>query len=111
MKFYTFQGLLLSAVAAAPSNEYILSPSSRTVSPVSIYQVGGNVDNATPLVTSGSTSVAFVGEGAYVTLDFGKNIAGTVNFQVDSVTGSDEAIGFTFTESSTYISAETCDAT
>jgi hypothetical protein len=111
MKLSTLLCVLISAVAADSSNEYILAPSSRTLSPESVYQTGGNVENALLLVTPGNSSVTFAGDNAYVTLDFGKNIAGTVSFQVESVSGPDEAIGFTFTESSTYISAETCDAT
>ena len=106
--------LFASAAAKVPFHEYILAPTSRTISPVSVYQTGGNVENAAALLTidpqDSQSSTSFVGSGSYVTLDFGKNIAGRVSFYVDDVAGSGEDIGFTFTESSMYISAEHCDA-
>ncbi|KAI0465648.1 alpha-L-rhamnosidase [Xylaria cf. heliscus] len=108
--------LFAYVVAQVPFSEYILAPSSRVVGPVSIYEIGGNVENAAALLTTSAptsynySSTKFVGSGSYITLDFGKNIAGRVSFQVDAVSGSNESIGFTFTESSAYISAELCDA-
>ncbi|KAJ0107469.1 hypothetical protein J7T55_007658 [Diaporthe amygdali] len=108
--------LLAAAAAQVPFHEYVLAPNSRVISPVSIYQAGGNVENAAGLLnTRGSTlqdshSTSFSGNGSYVTLDFGKNVAGRVAFQVDAVSGSTDSIGFTFSESSMYISAQFCDA-
>ncbi|KAH6658223.1 Six-hairpin glycosidase-like protein [Truncatella angustata] len=105
--------LALATLAAADVQygEYILAPSSRTLAPASVYQTGGDVEGFDALVDPASqASTTLDGEG-YVTLDFGKNIAGTVSFQVDTLEGDDEAIGFTFTESSEWISAEYCDAT
>lgn len=107
---------LAGAAAQVPFHEYILAPSSRVVSPVSIYQTGGNVGNAAALLTTsgsalqGNESTSFAGNGSYVTLDFGKNVAGRVAFDVDAVSGSSDSIGFTFSESSMYISAQFCDA-
>lgn len=106
----------MAATAQVPFQEYILAPTSRAISPVSIYQTGGSVENAAALLTTsesalhGNQSTSFAGNGSYVTLDFGKNIAGRVSFQVDAVTGSSDSIGFTFSESSMYISAQFCDA-
>lgn len=107
------QGTLLGVAAAdVQFGEYILAPSSRTLSPVSVYQIGGEVQDAAALVDPSScSSTVLDGEGSYVTLDFGRNIAGTISFQVDTLEGDNEAIGFTFTESNMWISAETCDAT
>ncbi|KAF7536154.1 hypothetical protein G7054_g4783 [Neopestalotiopsis clavispora] len=108
--------LLRAAAAQIPYQEYVLAPTSRVVYPVSIYQSGGNVENAAALLTSefgqnqSTQSTTFTGNGSYVTLDFGKNIAGRVSFQVDSVSGASDSIGFTFSESSDYISAQYCDA-
>ncbi|KAK2595734.1 hypothetical protein N8I77_013759 [Diaporthe amygdali] len=118
MKFFFHAPLILLAADAAqfPFDEYILAPISRVISPVSIYQTGGNVENAAALLTSsrsalqGHHSTSFAGNGSYVTLDFGKNVAGRVAFQVDAVSGSSDSIGFTFSESSMYISAQFCDA-
>jgi hypothetical protein len=104
--------LALAAAAEVQFSEYILAPSSRVLTPASVYQTGGDVQGADGLVDSASaSSTTFNGENTYITLDFGKNIGGTVSFQVDSMEGDNEAIGFTFTESSEWISAEHCDAT
>lgn len=108
--------LLVAAAAQVPFHEYILAPTSRVISPVSIYQTGGNVENGAALLTTSMStlqsnqSTSFAGNGSYVTLDFGKNIAGRFAFQVDAVTGPSDSIGFTFSESSMYISAQFCDA-
>lgn len=108
--------LLAAAATRVPFHEYILAPTSRIISPASIYETGGNVENAAALLTNsaaksqGNQSTSFAGNGSYVTLDFGKNIAGRVGFNVDAVSGSSDSIGFTFSESSMYISAQYCDA-
>lgn len=100
------------ASAEAAYSQYILSPSSRTIRPESIYQTSDNFQDAANLVDpTGESAVTFTGSGSYITVDFGKNIAGFASFQVEAVEGTDEAIGLTFTESSSYISAATCDAT
>lgn len=96
---------------AAPYSEYILAPKSRTVRPESVYNVNGTVNNAEALIGSGgSSSASFQGASA-VTYDFGLNTAGIVSFTVDSVSGNDEFIGISFTESSLWINSEGCDAT
>ncbi|KAL9062352.1 MAG: hypothetical protein Q9157_008997 [Trypethelium eluteriae] len=46
-----------------------------------------------------------------VTYDFGKNVEGIVSFDVDSVNGTGQYIGITFTESSLWISPDSCDGT
>ncbi|KAI1360083.1 alpha-L-rhamnosidase [Xylaria arbuscula] len=113
---YLQWALLTSAAADIPYQEYILAPTTRILSPVSIYQTGGDVQNAAALLNSNELGVqcngstTFSGNGSYVTLDFGKNIAGGVSFHVDAVSGSNDSIGFTFSESSMYISAQYCDA-
>lgn len=105
-----------AAAAEVPFSEYILAPKSRIISPVSIYQTGGNVKNAAGLLITSAPeqqsnqSTSFAGNGSFVTLDFGKNIAGRVGFNVDAVSGLSDSIGFTFSESSMYISAQYCDA-
>jgi hypothetical protein len=107
--------LLATAATQVPFHEYVLAPTSRVVRPVSIYKTGDNVGNAAALLKNSATSsqsnqsTSFAGNGSYVTLDFGKNIAGRVSFQVDAVSGSSDSIGFTFSESSMYISAQHCD--
>lgn len=108
----TIETLLIARqVLAVPYSEYILAPKSRTVRPASVYNVNGTVANAEALTEEGSDSPAtFNGESA-VTYDFGLNTAGIVSFTVDSVSGSSEFIGVSFTESSLWINSEGCDAT
>lgn len=104
--------LVVLAAAEVQFSEYILASSSRTIRPVSVRQTGGDVQAADALVDlTSQSSATFNGPDSYVTLDFGKNIAGSVGFQIDSLEGDDEDIGITFTESSEWISAEYCDAT
>ena len=66
------QLVLLPAVAyAARYEQYILAPSSRTLHPVSVYQVNGSVSNADSLTGDSSGNAVFQGQSA-VTYDFGK---------------------------------------
>jgi hypothetical protein len=105
-------GIIFSALAGlalgVPYSQYILTPRSRTIIPVSVYNVNGTVDNVGALTSSGVAT--FQGPSA-VTYDFGKNIAGIVSFNVSSVEGYGQYIGISFTESSLWINSEGCDAT
>ena len=100
--------LLISSVFAVPYTEYILTPTSRTVYPVSVYNVNGTVDNAEAVTSNGVAT--FRGQSA-MTYDFGKNIGGIVSFNVSAIEGQNQHIGVSFTESSLWISSEGCDAT
>lgn len=103
--------LLLGSAYAVPYSEYILAPSSRTVNPVSVYNVNGTVDNAEGLLNGVNGTAAFSPASA-VTFDFGKNIAGQVSVVVPaSSAASDAVIWLTFTESSMWISGNGSDAT
>lgn len=108
---------LLATAASVPYSEYILAPSSRTLTAPTVHEVNGTVQNAEALITASTSSrtsnssAIFVGANSSVTLDFGKNIAGNVRFQVDAVSGSNEYISIGFTESSMWISPDKCDAT
>lgn len=107
--------LLLSLTAAAASaakyEEYILAPASRTLHPVSVWQgkINGTVTGVDSLAGDGVGSATFQDKSA-VTYDFGKNIAGLVTLQIGQ-TDPDQFIGFTFSESSLWISGEGSDAT
>lgn len=94
-----------------PYSEYILAPSSRTVFPVSVYNINGTVDNAEGLL-NGANSTATFSAASAVTYDFGKNIAGQVSLVAgDSVYSPDAVIGLTYTESSFWIAGFASDAT
>ncbi|PNS15835.1 hypothetical protein CAC42_4287 [Sphaceloma murrayae] len=102
---------LLTAAGAAKYEEYILAPSSRTLHPVSIWQgkINGTVLGAESIAGDGPGSATFQDTSA-VTYDFGKNIAGLVTLQIGA-TDPDQFIGFTYSESSLWISGEGSDAT
>lgn len=94
--------LSLRAVQAVPYSDYILTPTSRTIRPISVYGVNGTVQNAQALTMS--NGIALFSGASAVTYDFGKNIGGLVSFNVTDATGSADYIGITFTESSLWIS-------
>ncbi|KAL9107173.1 MAG: hypothetical protein Q9227_007873 [Pyrenula ochraceoflavens] len=103
--------VLLRTVLAVKYSQYILAPSSRTITPASVYNINGTVQNAkaqTATVGNGSTTFQDV---SAVTYDMGKNIAGIVSFNVDTVNGDNQFIGVSFTESSLWINSDGCDAT
>ncbi|KAH8750512.1 alpha-L-rhamnosidase A precursor [Diaporthe sp. PMI_573] len=107
--------LLFGAAHAIPFSEYILAPSSRTVYPVAVYQVGGTVDNAEGLVGGADTTVTISGTSAgaqnsSVTLDFGRNIAGQVSLTSPGAGDPSSAIWLTFSESSMWVSSYGSDA-
>ncbi len=62
---------LASPASAAQYEQYILAPSSRTLHPVSVYQVNGSVTNAASLTGDAVGSGVFQDVSA-VTYDFGK---------------------------------------
>jgi hypothetical protein len=103
---------LSGSVSATKFSEYILAPTYRSITPQAVYAVNGNVQNADALNTGvhNPEGVIFTGVNSSIILDFGKNIGGTVNFNVRSVLGDDEYIGFSFTESSLWISPYQCDS-
>jgi hypothetical protein len=98
------------AQAQVPYTEYVLTPRSRILRPASVYNINGTVSNAEQLTTGTTAATTFVGQSA-VTYDFGKNVAGLVSFNVSDVSGQNDYIGISFTESSLWISSEGCDAT
>jgi hypothetical protein len=102
--------LLSPTALAVPYAEYILAPSQRDLSPVSVYRTNGTVTNAAGVTTSGSGSTTFNSVSA-VTYDYSKNIGGLVSFVVSSSSDSDQYIGISFTESSMWISPHGSDAT
>lgn len=71
MKLTNHLVLLPVLVSAARYEQYILAPSSRTLYPVSVYQVNGSVSNAESLIGDSSGNAVFQGPSA-VTYDFGK---------------------------------------
>lgn len=103
--------LLLGTAHSVPYSEYILAPSSRTVNPVSVYNVNGTVNNAEGLLDGVNGTATFSAASA-VTFDFGKNIAGQVSVVAGgSAYSPDAVVWLTFTESNLWINGNGSDAT
>lgn len=100
---------LFSAALAVPYEEYILAPGTRTLRPVSVYQVNGTVTDAEALTGDEPNGAVFDGPSG-VTFDYGKNIAGLVYLTIGE-TDPDQYISITFSESSLWISGERSDGT
>ncbi|OBT42465.1 hypothetical protein VE00_07936 [Pseudogymnoascus sp. WSF 3629] len=98
-------------VSAVKFQEYILAPSDRNVQCRDLLNTTNKVENPGALCTASENSdgTTFTGNSA-ITIDFGKNVAGTVQFNVKSVSGDAEFIGFTFTESNMWISTTLSDS-
>ncbi|KAF2099876.1 alpha-L-rhamnosidase [Rhizodiscina lignyota] len=95
---------------ATKYNQYILMPSSRTLSLVTVFNSTGTVSGASSVTGGKSGSLTFDGISS-VTFDYEKNIAGVVSVEVTKSSGSDQRIGVTFSESSEWISNEHSDTT
>ncbi|KAL4146718.1 hypothetical protein PRNP1_012582 [Phytophthora ramorum] len=88
-----------SGNAAAPWEQYIQSPASRDIEPVSIYGSSGSV-NVSDLTASLS------GNGSTVTYDFGQQVTGFITLQFGSGTTSNSQLGVAFSENAEYIGIE-----
>jgi hypothetical protein len=111
MRFLLYATALGSTALAIPYSEYILAPSHRDLSPVTVYNVNGTVSNAAGVTTSGSGETTFSDKSG-VTYDYTRNIGGLVSFAVSSVSSDkDQYIGISYSESSLWISSEGSDAT
>lgn len=109
--FVLFPIALTSLVEAYPYEEYILAPATRDVRPVAVHGTNGNVSNEGGfLFSQDPTPVVFTGTESWVTLDFGINLGGNVQFVVESLSGDGEFLDFAFTESPLFIRPDKCDA-
>jgi hypothetical protein len=103
--------LLLTAKAGAdgafslptkgPWDQYNLAPSSRTLAPVAVYATHGTVENPGNLLVGKPTRL--MGNGSYVTLDFGKEVGGIGTLRFAAASDSNQTVGLAFTESSLYV--------
>ena len=90
---------VLAILVAAPSagqtevwDQYNLAPASRMVSPVSVFKTNGNVINPGNVLIGQATAI--VGSGAYITLDFGKEVGGYITL---TFTAAANAVPGTYT--------------
>ena len=89
------------AIAATPGDAYILAPRTRTLSPVAIHSTHGTTQNAGSVITGGAALI--LGQGSYITLDFGKEVGGLVTLQFAAASSTGESVGLAFTESPEYV--------
>ncbi|PPJ53067.1 hypothetical protein CBER1_11478 [Cercospora berteroae] len=98
-----------AGLATAKYDEYILAPRSRTISPRSVYQVNGTVEDAESLLVGGEGGATLTDDST-VTYDFGINIGGITTLVIGDV-DPDQYIGITYSESSLWITREGSDGT
>jgi len=102
---------LLNFVDATKYKQYILAPKQRNLKPIAVHSINGDVRNANTLLSHGQKrSATTFGANSSLTLDFGRNVAGTVQFNVRHSSGPNEFVGVSFTESSMWISPFHCDS-
>lgn len=102
---------VLAMLAAASTNgqaevwdQYNLAPASRTVSPASVFKTNGNVVNPANVLTGQATAI--VGTGAYITLDFGKEVGGYITLTFTAASDANQSVGLAFSESSLYVGVD-----
>jgi hypothetical protein len=77
-----------------------LSPSSRTLRPVSIFSTHGQVLSPNAILSGGS--IVLQGQGSYLVFDFGKEVGGIVSVQFGSASDGTQSLSMAFSESSLY---------
>jgi hypothetical protein len=91
----------LTSIATAstdqPWEQYILSPSFRSVPPSSVYRITGNATTS----GYGSNLTLFMSPGSHISLDFGIEIAGHISFQLNSK--STQPFSLAFSESPQFV--------
>lgn len=92
-----------SGHGSAPWKRYVLSPSSRTVRPVAVYNTSGDVTDPAAVLQGQKTTLS--GAGSYVTLDFGKEVGGLTTLHFAGSDGAQQ-VGLAFNESSAYVTTD-----
>ncbi|GAA4495836.1 alpha-L-rhamnosidase C-terminal domain-containing protein [Actinoallomurus oryzae] len=100
-------GTPAKASAARPWDAYNLSPKTRTVRPVAVYNTNGTVTDPSAVLKGGRTRIS--GNGSYVTLDFGKDVGGLVSLHFAASDGA-QRVGLAFNESSDYVADVVSDS-
>ena len=99
----------VSQAAWQAAQQYNPAPTSRTVRPVSVQSTRGDVTGAEGLAASGHP-VTLRGTNAYVVLDFGTEVGGTISLRFTGVSDSAQKLGVAFSESSDYLDFSTLPA-
>jgi hypothetical protein len=90
-----------ATAAVNPCSGDNLSPSSRTLAPVSVFTTSGTVTNPANVLTGGDTRLT--GSGSAVTLDFGKDVGGLVTLHFAGSSDAGQSVGLAFSESSAFV--------
>ncbi|CAK5265870.1 unnamed protein product [Mycena citricolor] len=95
---------LCNAVApSGPWDAFNYAPASKTVRPVSVRTVSGQVAGASGLVASPDAQATFQTSGSYVVLDWGKEVGGILSLTINNATKLSQ-FSLSFTESAEFIS-------
>jgi hypothetical protein len=83
------------------SDKYNYAPASRTIAPKSVYGMNGSIVNPNNVLTGDATAI--VGKGAYLVLDFGKEVGGIITLTFAAASDANQSVGLAFSESSLYV--------
>jgi Bacterial alpha-L-rhamnosidase 6 hairpin glycosidase domain len=82
------------------SAKYNYAPATRTVHPVAVFKTNGSVVNAQNVLNGDATAIT--GNGAYIVLDFGKEVGGIITLTFAAASDASQSVGLAFSESATY---------
>jgi hypothetical protein len=87
-------------IPATPEVDYNLSPFSRTLAPVAVERIQGEVSSSDGILTGGTTTIK--GMGSYIVLDFGKEVGGITSLQFGAASDSAQSVFLAYSESVLY---------
>ncbi|KAJ7754100.1 glycoside hydrolase family 78 protein, partial [Mycena metata] len=113
MLMYLHSLVLAAPLCAAlapkgPWDAFNYAPASKTVRPVSVRTVSGDVRGAQGLVQNPTAQATFSGNSSFVVLDWGKEVGGILSMTIDRATPSSQ-FSLSFTESAEFISPDHSD--
>ncbi|KIK50530.1 glycoside hydrolase family 78 protein [Collybiopsis luxurians FD-317 M1] len=88
---------------AGPWDAFNFAPKTRTVYAASIRHAEPSVSGSGNLLEPNGSSTVLSEKGAWVTLDFGKEVGGLISMNFDSINSSSSSISLAFTESPMFI--------
>ncbi|MGB6727771.1 MAG: trehalase family glycosidase [Terracidiphilus sp.] len=79
------------------NSDYNLSPSSRTLTPVTVVETHGQVMSPNAVLSGGAAVLR--GQGSYLVFDFGKEVGGIVSLQFGNANNWSQSLAMAFSES------------
>lgn len=83
------------------SDKYNYAPSTRTLKPIAVQGMNGSIVNPNNVLNGDATAI--VGKGAYIVLDFGKEVGGVISLTFAAASDANQSIGIAFSESLSYV--------